>query len=174
MTEMRANKFISKREHALLMIFSLLISCFVFAVFAEEIVRNYNIGVAEVQREFMSQAGGLERIRFSGGGPQLPAGLHFLAFPVTFFVVIAKRFFLSTLLTLFYAACFAWSIFTRLYWDGYGQPFPFSGDLLDGIYRRTDLFDQIAACFISVLLVWQTTILIRIYTNFRQTKNQLS
>ncbi|MBA2334885.1 MAG: hypothetical protein M3449_11235 [Acidobacteriota bacterium] len=169
---MKANKYISKKEHISLVIFSFAVFSFVFTINTLEVARFYNYSVSEKQEKLQSQADGTPHIQFSGSsGPHLPAGLHFLTFFIFISLFGTKRYLVSSLLTLFYAIVFIYGLYAR--YAPWGEEFSPKVDFLEKLYRVADTFDYLAAVFISILLFWQISILLRIFIKILQRKKQL-
>ena len=170
---MKANKYISKKEHISLVIFSFAVFGFVFTINTLEVARFYNYSVSEKQEKLQSQADGTPHIQFSGSnGPHLPAGLHFLTLFIFIALLKTKRFLFSSFLTVFYAIVFIYGLYAR--YGLWGEEFSPKVDFLEKLYRVADTFDYLAAVFISILLFWQVSILLRIFIKTLQSKNQLS
>jgi hypothetical protein len=87
---------------------------------------------------------------------------HFLTLFIFIAVRKTKRFLLSLFLTVFYAFLFIYGLSAR-YNAGRlgGEEFSPKVAFLDQVYRGADNIDCIAAVFISILLFWQISILLR-------------
>ncbi len=97
---------------------------------------------------------------------------------LTFFIFVAllktKRFILPSFLTIFYAVVFIYGLSAR--YDGSrlgGEEFSPKVDFLDKVYRAATDFDYLAALFISILLFWQISILLRMLIKTSQRKTEL-
>jgi hypothetical protein len=174
---MKANKYISKKEHILLILVALLFFTFVSSVLILDIIHSYNHSVLEEQRTLKGLTNGEPIIRFSGNrAPDLlMPGIHILS--LVLFVVVFKssRFFASLFLTLFYAAFFIYGLAAR--YDGSllgGVEFSPQVSFAEKLYREFYPFDYLAAFFISILFLWQVSIVFRIFRKFVQGKNQLT
>lgn len=174
---MKANKYISKKEHILLILFAFVFFAFVSSILILDVIRSYNYSVFEEQQNFKILANGEPIIRFSGNsGPDLlMPGFHILSLVVFVVVFKSKRFLLSLFLTLFYAATFIYGLAAR--YDGSllgGEEFSPKVGFFEKLYRESNAFDYLAAFFISILLFWQISIVFRIFRRFVQRKNQLT
>lgn len=156
---MKANNYISKKEHKLLLIVAFTALVFVLSIFTSELIRIHN----------------LSNSPFSGSiGANTMPGLHFL----TFFIFIAlfktKRFLLSSFLTIFYANVFIYGLSARYYAKLLGgEEFSPKVDFFDRLYREANSFDYLAAFFISILLFWQILILLRMLVKTLQKEKAL-
>lgn len=158
---MKANKYISKREYKLLLIVALTAFVYILSAFIWRIVEIYDYSVSEPQ--------------FSGRQDNLPAGLHFLTLFIFVALLVTKRFLLSSFLTVFYAVIFIYGLSARH--DGArlgGEEHLPKIDFLDQVYRVATDFDCIAALFISTLLFWQISILLRMLIKTSHRKIELS
>ncbi len=156
---MKANKYVSKKEHKLLLIVAFIAFIFVALTFCGDLIKDHNY----------NREGG-----FSGSGPLVIPLLHFL----TLFIFIAlfktKRFLLSSFLTVFYAIVFIYGLSAR--YNGSrlgGEEFSPKVDFLDQVYRGANSFDYLASLFISILLFWQISILLRMLIKTTRRKNEL-
>ncbi len=170
---MKASNFISKKEHRLLLIIAFTVFLFVFSIFTLQVVKDYNYSVSEDQRQLKFQADGASSPRFSSDNYVLP-GLHFLTLFIFIALLKTKRFLLSSSLTVFYAIVFIYVLSAR--YNGSrlgGEEFSPKVHFLDQIYRAADSFDYLAALFISILLFWQISILLRMLIKTLQRKTEL-
>ena len=160
---MKANKYISKREHKFLLITAFMAFMFTLSVVSFQVVKSYTDTVVESQKERKNQANSEKTIRFSNHGMNYNFPLfHFLTFFVFALLLITKRFLLSSFLTVCYAVLFIYGLSAR--YKGArlgGEEFSPKVDFLDQVYRAADSLDYIAAFFISILLFWQISILLR-------------
>jgi hypothetical protein len=160
---MKANNYISKREHKLLLIFAFAAVIYVLSTFSWEVAKTYNHSVVEEQQEIRSRADGKFGLRFSGGiGANTMPGLHFLTLFIFIALLKTKRFLLSSFLTIFYAVVFIYGLSVRYYGSLLGgEEFSPKGSFFERLYREANSFDYLAALFISILLFWQISILLR-------------
>lgn len=172
---MKANSYISKREHKLLTTFAFVVFIFVLLFISLSIIYDYNYSVSETQKELQSQANAKPRIKFSGGN-----GLTF--FPLfhllTFFIFVAllktRRFLPPFLLTIFYIFIFIYGLSARFKGRQLGgEEFSPKVDLHKQLYYAADGYDHFAALFILILLFWQISILLRMLIKTVQRKNVL-
>lgn len=174
---MKANKYISKKEHILLILFAFMFFTLVSSVLILDIIHSYNHSVLEEQRTLKSVTKGEPIIRFSGNrAPDLLIpGIHILSLFVFLIVFKSSRFLASLFLTLFYAAFFIYGLAAR--YDGSllrGVEISPQVSFAEKLYRGSYPFDYLAAFFISILLLWQVSIVFRIFRKFVQGKNRLT
>ncbi len=171
---MRANKYISKREHKLLSIVAFIAFVFVVLTFCGDIIRDYNYFVYKEQQKLGYLANYNREGGFSGSGPMVMPLLHFLTLFIFIALLKTKRFLLSSFLTVFYAVVFIYGLSAR--YNGSrlgGEDFSPKVDFLDKVYRAATHIDYLAAIFISILLFWQISILLRMLIKTLQRKNEL-
>ena len=167
--------YISKSERNSLLMFTFIFFCFVSLVITTEVINGYNSSVYETQQELESQATGEPYPKFSisNSAPTVPL-LHLLTFLIFIALYKSKRFLLSIFLTIFYALIFIYGLSLR--YNGArlgGEEFSPKVDFLDKVYRAATDFDYVAALFISILLFWQISILLRILIKTTQRKPEL-
>jgi hypothetical protein len=100
--------------------------------------------------------------------------LHFLTLFIFTALYRTRRFILSIFLTIFYAGIFIYGLFLR--YNGArlgGEEFSPQVDFLDKIYHAATDFDYVFAAFISILLFWQISILLRMLIKTTQRKTEL-
>lgn len=172
---MKANKYISKTENILLLIFAFLVFGFVLSVFTSQVISSYNYSISEEQSELKSQADGKPHPRFSGfNGPNVIPGLHLLTLFIFIALLKTKKFLLSSFLTVFYAIVFIYGLSARF--NGRrlgGEEFSPKVDFLKQLYLEADSFDYLVFLFVSILLFWQFSILLRMLIKTLQRKNVL-
>jgi hypothetical protein len=154
---MIANKYILQKEHLALLIFAFAAFVFVLSGFASEFIKSHNT------------SGSLFPYY-----PTYPAGLHFLTFFIFIALLKTKRYLLPLFLTVFYAVVFVYGLSMR--YDGArlgGEEFSPKVDFLDKVYRAATDYDYIVALFISILLFWQISILLRMLIKTSQKENVL-
>ena len=101
-------------------------------------------------------------------------GLHFLTLFIFISLLKTKRFLLSSFLTIFYAIVFIYGLSARF--NGRrlgGEEFSPKVDFLKQLYIEANSFDYLAALFISILLFWQISILLRMLIKTLQRKTEL-
>ena len=153
---MKANKYISQKEHLTLLIFAFVAFVFVLSGFASEFIKSHNT------------SGSLFPYY-----PTYPAGLHFLTFFIFLALLKTKRFLLSSFLTNFYACIFVYSLFMRTKYSGFDSDSFLNSSLFEQFCLVTRDFDYLAAFFISILLFWQISILLRMLIKTLQKENVL-
>ena len=162
---MKTNKYISKTEHKLLLIVAFIAFIIFSAIFAGQVTEAYDNFFADRT----------SKIRFSGSGNQFQAPLfHLLTLFIFAAILKTKRFLLSSFLTVFYALVFIYGLSAR--YDGGllgGEEFSPKVDFLDKVYRAATDFDYLAALFISILLFWQISILLRMLIRTLQKESVL-
>jgi hypothetical protein len=162
---MRNTSPISTNERILILVFSFLAFAFFATAVSAEIIESYNNSVAAEQKEMRRQSGDTNVISFSRHDLHPLPGLFNL---ITFFVFLAllltaKKYFVSTALTVIYGALLVISIYLRL--DGtssYGWNGFYSDPWVEFI-NKTNIYDYVASMVIVVLLCWQSSIIWRIY-----------
>ncbi len=173
---MKANKYISKKEHKLLLLVAFTSFVFALSIFSLQGIKDYNDAISKGQNE-LEQLANLEQIisfAACGGIDYRVSFLHFLTLFIFVALLKTKRFFLSSFLTVFYAAVFIYGLSAR--YDGSrlgGEEFSPKVDFLDKVYRAAFDFDYVAALFISILLFWQISILLRMLIKTLQKERAL-
>ncbi len=173
---MKANQFISKTERKLLLIFAFLFFSFILITFVTNSINSYNYSIIEQQNDLESFPSNQSKLRFSSfqtGTHQIP-GLHFLTILIFVALYKSKKFLISSLLTIFYVIVSIYGLALRF--DGGrlgGEEFSSKVDFLNKLYYEANSFDYFAALFISILLFWQISILLRILVKTLQRKSEL-
>jgi len=160
---MKSNILISKGEHYSLLIFAFIALLFVISVISFEHIKEYNYTVAETQNELRTKANAESIIKFSGtNGREFFPGLHLLTLFIFIALLKTKMYFISSTLTIFYSYMFIFGL-SASYYNSLlgGEEFSPKVDFLTRIYRSANNLDYIAASFISILLFWQISILLR-------------
>lgn len=171
---MKANNYISKKEHRLLLIIAFVAMMFVLSSFISEGIKSYNISVSENQQKLENLANGYPPVSFPTYNDYSIAGFHLLIVFIFASLLITKRFLLPFFLTIFYAACLSYSVPARFDAKRLGsEEFSPHVNFIKKIYFEADSFDYVAAFFILILLAWQLSILLRIFNKFQQYKNVL-
>ncbi len=168
---MKANDYISKREHILLLIVAFTVFGFVLSVIIPQVISIYNYSVSEEQRELKKQADGKPTPRLSGShSPDIMPLFHFL----TFFIFIAlfktKRFLLSSFLTVFYVLLIIYGLSLRFENSMFGG---LEFGLVKQIRFVAHNYDYLAFSFALILLFWQISILLRMLIKTLQRKTEL-
>ncbi len=173
---MKANNYISKREYKSLLIVSFTAFVFALSIFSLQGIKDYNDAISKEQNKLERLANTEPIISFAvcGGIDYRVPFLHFLTLFIFVALLKTKRFILSSFLTIFYAVVFIYGLSTR--YDGSrlgGEEFSPKVDFLDKVYRAATDFDYLAALFISILLFWQISILLRMLIKTLQRKTEL-
>ena len=157
----------------LLLIVAFVAFLFVTSVIASQVINSYNHSVSERQQELRNQADGRPNIQFSGSnGSHTMSLLHFLTLFIFIALLRAKKFLIPAFLTLFYAIVFIYGLSVR-YYGGLlgGEEFSPKVGFLERLLREANTLDYLAGLFISILLIWQILILMRIFIKTLQRKN---
>ena len=171
---MNANKYVSKSEHILLVLVAFVLFTFISSVLILDVINSYNYAVLEGQRNLMSHANGEPIIRFSGGSGQMMPGFHILSLFVFVALFRSKRFIVSLFFTIFYSTILIYEIGLRYdYGLLGGEVYLPKLDFIQKLYRGADPFDYIIALFLLILLLWHSSIFIRVFHKFVHRKNKL-
>lgn len=171
---MKITNYISIKEHKLLLTFAFIAFIFVISTFTFQAIKSYNDYVSDYQEKIKSQANGNPSLSFSGSnGTYQIAGLHFLTLFIFLSLIKTKRFLLPFILTSFYFIVFIYGLYYKINYSGFDSPKFINSTLFNQIYLVANLFDYIAFVFISILLFWQTSILLRMLIKTSQRKNVL-
>ena len=173
---MEANKYISKREHKFLLLVAFTSFVFALSIFFLQEIKDYNDAISKEQNKLERLANNEQIISFSacGGMDYRVPFLHSLTLFIFVALLKTKRFLLSSFLTVFYAVVFIYGLSAR--YDGArlgGEEFSPKVDFIEKVYRATTDFDYLAALFISILLFWQISILLRMLIKTLQRKPEL-
>ena len=162
---MKANKYVSKSEHFALLTVAFIAFIIVLSIFAWQASAAYDNFFAERA----------SRIRFSGSANEFQTPpFHLLTLFIFVAILKTKRFLLSAFLTVLYAVVFIYGLSAG--YDGGrlgGEEFSPKVDFLDKVYRAAFDFDYVAALFISILLFWQISILLRMLIKTLQKERAL-
>lgn len=172
---MRANDYISNREHKLLLVVAFISFIFVALTFCYGIAKDYNYSVYKQQQRVEHLASYNREGGISGSNPRIiMPGLHFFTLFIFIALLKTKRFLLSSFLTVFYAIVFIYGL-SAIYNGGRlgGEEFSPKVDFFDQVYLAANGFDYLAAFFISILLFWQISILLRMLIKTLQRTNVL-
>lgn len=161
---MKPNKYVSKREHKLLLTVAFTSFVFVLIIFSLQQIKDYNDAVSKEQSELERISNNKPVISFAACGAidyRIPL-LHFFTRFIFIALLKTKRYLLPLFLTVFYAVVFVYGLSMR--YDGArlgGEEFSPKVEFLDKVYRAATDYDYLAAFFISILLFWQISILLR-------------
>jgi uncharacterized membrane protein SpoIIM required for sporulation len=108
---MKANNYISKKEHKLLLIVAFTSFIYVALTFCYGITKDYNYSVYKQHQRLEHLASYNREGGISGSSPRLvmPA-LHFLTLFIFIALLKTRRFLLSSFLTVFYAIVFIYGL----------------------------------------------------------------
>ncbi len=172
---MKANKYISKREHKFLLIVAFTSFVFASSIFSLQGIKDYNDAISKEQNKLEQLANNEPILSFSacGGMDYRIPFLHFLTLFIFVALLKTKRFLLSSFLTFFYAVVFIYGLSARYNGGRLGEEFSPKVDFLDQVHRAATDFDYLAALFISILHLWQISILLRMLIKTSQRKTAL-
>ncbi len=172
---MKANNYISIREHKLLLIIAFIAFVFIASTFCWDIIKYYNYSISEEQQslEYLANYNRVGGISGSSPITVMPL-LHFFTLFIFLALLKTKKFLLPLFLTVLYATVFIYGLSVR-YYAGLlgGEEFSPKVDFLDRVYRSANGSDYLAAVFISILLFWQISILLRMLIKTLQRKTEL-
>ncbi len=154
---------ISKAERILLLSFSFAALAFFALGISAEVTQVYNNSVAEHQKELARQAGAENIPSFSvDHGPyhSIPL-MNLILLPIFLSLLRARSYILSTSLTALLGVFLTLSIASRLDSGQLGT------DPWHEIWINTMIYDYLAAFVIAVLLIWQCSILWRVFSHDR-------
>lgn len=160
---MEASNIIRRKERYALLLFSFLVFALVASVISWQAIASYNKSVEQAQNDLHREAGG-QVISFAAcGGPSYTvAGLNLITFFIFLSFIRPRRFIVSSVLILFYAALFCYGIFARLNGEGTLGSKDFFTDKWYELYMKTYHMDYLIALIITTFLAWQFTIIWRI------------
>lgn len=100
--------------------------------------------------------------------------LHFLTLFIFLTLLKTKKFLLPLFLTVFYVPVFIYGL-SASYYESLlgGEEFSPKVDFFTRVYCAADGSDYLAALFISILLFWQISILLRVLIKTLQRKTEL-
>nr|MBA2736869.1 hypothetical protein [Pyrinomonadaceae bacterium] len=168
-------KYISKNEYKLLLVVAFIAFVFVALTFCYAIVKDYNYSVNKEQQRLEYLANYNREGGMSGSSPVLIVPLlHFLTLFIFLALFKTKRFLVPLFLTVFYATVFIYGL-SESYYAGLlgGEEFSPKVDFFARIYRVADNSDYLVAIFISILLFWQISILLRMLIKTSQKESVL-
>lgn len=149
---------------------------FIFATFSFEHIKDYNYAVSKEQNKLKTLANNQQVISFAacGGVDYRIAPFHFFTFFIFLAILKARNFLLSSLLTFSYAFVFVYGLSAKFRAARLGgDEFSPRVDFFDQVFRAAGASDYIIAFFISILLFWQISILLRILIKTLQRKSKL-
>ena len=170
---MKANNYISHKEHKLLLIFAFTSFAFVLSIITWQSVKDYNYSVSKYQQKLKTKANDEigTGIAVDGIETRLPL-IHLLTALIFIALLKTKRFLLPLLLTVFYGLIFIYGLSL-----GYEDSILASPNInissVEKIYLIADFFDYLAFFFVSILLFWQISILLRMLIKTLQRKTEL-
>lgn len=156
---MKPNKYISQKEHLMLLIFAFILFASFLSIFIWEADQVYSAP---------------PQFRFSGSGniSQTPQ-FHFFSLFIFIALLTTKRFLLSSFLTVFYAFIFIYGLFVRAEYSSFDSDTFLNSSFIERFYIVAHDFDFLAAFFISILLFWQISILLRMLIKTSQKESVL-
>jgi hypothetical protein len=161
---MKANKYISKTEHFALLTVAFIAFIIVLSIFAWQVSVAYD-------NFFADKA---SKIRFSGSANEFQTPpFHLLTLFIFIAILKTKRFFLSSLLTVFYAFIFIYGLYVRAKYSSFESDTFVNSSFIEQFYLVAHDFDFLAAFFISILLFWQISILLRMLIKTSQKESVL-
>ena len=165
-----------KREKRILSIIAFAGFLFVFTTFSFEHIADYNYAVSKEQNKLESLSNNQQVLSFSacGGVDYRIAPFHFFTLFIFLSILKSRKFLLSSFLTLFYAVIFIYGLSAKFKGARLGgEKFSPHVDFLDQVFRAAGISDYIIAFFISGLLFWQISILLRMLIKTLQRKTEL-
>ncbi len=168
---MKANNYISKKEHRWLSFIAFVAFLFFSICFITQEIKTYNISVAENQQRLEREANGSSSSLQNNDNPVTE--LHFLTFIIFLSLLKTRRFIIPFSLTIFYAVTLIYSLPANFdaKWLG-GEEFPSRLSFFRKLFIEANIYDYSAFGFILILLIWQISILFRIFKN-QKSKNIL-
>ncbi len=158
----------SQIERVLILAFAFVAFALFALNIAGEAIESYNDSVVRHHNKIARQAGVKNIIEFSADGFNYQAPLfNLITFPILLALIKPRRYIISTGLTVLYLVFLIISVTDRL--DGRGAlgSDGFFTDPWHELWMKTSINDYFAAFVIAVLLMWQGSILWRVYRNSR-------
>ncbi len=178
---MQANEYISKKGHQILLIMTFVSFVLAVSSFAFSCVKIYNESISEIQQDLEREANYVNTDKLSFGiyvltpapiAPFLILAEVFLTFITFLFLLKPGKFFLSSFSTILSFLLFVfWFVSTRYLVLGITDSPKPQG--LEGILTHSNGFDFILLFFVSILLFWQISILLRMLIKTMQRKSEL-
>ena len=177
---MKANSYISKREHKLLLAFAFVVFVLAFSSFASHIIESYNNSVSQIQFELKEEATRVNTDKVSFGiysnyGTDWRLSYRFFIVLSFLFTIAAlfktKRFLLPSLFTsLSFFIFLTWFInFNRMI--NHNETLP--PNFLERLLKIAEPFDYAVFLSVSILLFWQISILLRMLVKTSQKEKAL-
>ena len=159
----------SKFERVLILAFTFVAFALFATTIAAEAIQSYNDSVVIHHNKIARQAGVKNIIEFSADGFNYRAPLfNLITFPILLALIKPKRYVISTGLTVLYLVFLIISVTDRLDGrDAFGSDGFFTDPWLE-LWMKTSINDYFTAFVIAVLLIWQGSILCRVYRNSRR------
>lgn len=155
---MKSNQGISAWERRLLILFTSLILCSLLVFFIFDVLDD--IKLSQLRAQYPNIAIDVFTVRLAGLNLLLPC--IFIA------ILAAKKYVVSTALTLIYGALVATGFYVRLDGRGGFGSEGFYTDIRTEIWNKTHPFEFVAVFFIVAVLIWQGSILWRIFVSDRR------
>ncbi len=177
---MKANNYISKSEHKLLLFFAFIIFVLAFSSFTSQIIENYNKSVSVKQEELKEKANYIKtnEVNFefyilTRADPRPFYSLFIILLSLFTFLALlkTKKFLLPSFSTSFsFLIFFAWFFyFNNTINNNETQPPNLSTRLL----IIATFFDYLVFSLVSILLFWQISILLRMLIKTLQKEKAL-
>jgi len=165
---MKANNYISKREHKFLLVFAFIVFVLAFSSFTSHIIESYNDSVSQTQEKLEKKANyvktnevSFEFYDLTRTDPRPFYNLFISLLSLFAFLALlkTKKFVLPSFFTAFSFLIFStWFIsFNRAINHNETQP----PNLLERFLIIAAIFDYVVFSFVSILLFWQISILLR-------------
>lgn len=175
---MKAPEVISQKEHKFLLGFVFIWVVFILSVFCWEAVTDYNDAVFSQQVELAELKGIITKNSFAVDAvPKTFLSIHFISVFILILTAVSKRIFFSTIITIFYFCALIYAVVSRhdKFFNSFFGDEDYSANV--SLFRKFDVaandVDVLAVLFISILLFWQISILLRMLINKSQRKNEL-
>lgn len=172
---MRANKYISRAEHKLILIVALLVFIFPISILSFKFIQDYNHGIYEAQQELKYQANGKIPLRFAVDSINHSVPIAYLLSVFIFIALLKpKKFLLSSFLTFCFVILIIYGIYFRFEHIFAESMF---GKLNSGFIEQMQIvvydFDYTVFALAIILLFWQISILLRMLVKTTQRKLEL-
>lgn len=170
---MKTNNHISKKEFKLLLVVSFITSVIAFSNFTFQVIEKYYDSVSEQQTELRKQANneptfGIYSFERASSIPFL----NFLSFFIFIILYKSKRFLVSSLLTLLIFIPLAYEFYRGFRFILFYNPLP-ERSFSELLFLFANRFDYFVFLFVSILLFWQISILLRMLIKTLQRKAEL-
>ncbi len=170
---MKANNYISRKEHKSLLIVALITVVIAFSNITFQGVEKYNNSVSEKQEKLEKQANGQPTFEFYDfvRASSIPF-LNLLSFFIFLTLYKSKRFIISSLLTLLIFTPFVYEFYLGFRFILFYNQLP-ELSFTKLLFSFANCFDYLVFLLISILLFWQISILLRMLIKTLQEKTEL-